>query len=478
MNISGINLYSYKIHKSNYHSSASGSCSSFASFAANKPDTVSFGNSKKVKCSNFVYDMRELENMNCACCGIKMLKTSDAHKFLNSKVYFPAYTALAKLEEDNFRVKRTDSEYLSAYKYLKTYAAQHKNLTINDILAKDDVKSHRKRLSVDESNAFEQIREQCNLVSHSSRYLIAELEKLKPDFQEHEQKVYEELKKLSEIYPDDTFNTILNKPVIRKVYLNSLRSKQIAVLDKLKPVIKDLPYRYMVPLEQASDNARKIFVKEDDNVIHKGRRVVSSFYEIADKIPDVRVVEEIRDIIDQLPDSKNDVDAFMVRAAKKSSNAVMDILISRIRSTYEHVIPHHRKDNNGPSEKTNYICLCGKCNVERQQLSYEKFVDVHPEMIQNTQKQIDKIIYFINKGLLYGYDNYPAAIKEGLSNESGGNEYKQGKIFVDISKLDLAHANINRQLRQQKIVESQIEKSLAENYGIKCKNLKPRHKKN
>lgn len=477
MNVLSVNLYSGNVYKNNGSRSVLRTSFSPSFLSLRNSDTISFGSAKKVKCSNFVYDMRELDNMNCACCGIKMIKTSDAHKFLNSKVYFPAYTALAKLEEDS-GIRRYSSQYLFAYKYLKTNAAQHKSLTINDILAKEDVKSHRKRLSVEENIAFEQIREECNQISHSARYLMTEIEKLKPDFQHHEQKVYEELKRLSEIYPEDTFHAILNKPKIRKIYLNSLRSKQIAVLDKLKPVIKDLPYRYMVPLEQASDNARKIFVKEDDNVIHKRKRVVSSFYEIADKIPDVRVVEEIRDIIDQLPDSKNDVDAFMVRAAKKSSNAVMDILISRIRSTYEHVIPHHRKDNNGPSEKTNYICLCGKCNVERQQLSYEKFVDVHPEMIQNTQKQIDKIIYFINKGLLYGYDNYPAAIKEGLSNESGGNEYKQGKIFVDISKLDLAQANINRQLRQQKIVESQIEKSLAENYGIKCKNLKPRHKKN
>lgn len=478
MNVLGVNLYSGNVYKNNSSRSVLSTAFVPAFISSMNADTVSFGSAKKAKCSNFVYDMRELDNMNCACCGIKMIKTSDAHKFLNSKVYFPAYTALVKLEEENPGKKRKDSEYLSAYKYLINYAAQHKNLTINDILAKDDVKSYRKRLSIEGYNAFEQIREECNLVSHSSGYLITELEKLNPDFQPQEQKVYEELKRLSEIYPEDTFHSILNKPKIRKIYLNSLRSKQMAVLNKLKPVIKDLPYRYMIPLEQASDKAREIFLKEDDNVVHKRKRVVGSFYEIANKIPDARISNEIKDIIDELPDSKNDVDAFMVRVSKKSSNAVMEILVSRIRSTNEHVIPHHRKDNNGPSEKTNYICLCGKCNVERQQQSYEKFVDVHPEMVKNTQKQIDKIIYFINKGILYGYDNYPAAIKEGLNIESGGSKHKRGKIFVDISKLDLEQARINRQLRQQKIVEDQIERSIETNYAIKCKNLKQRHKKN
>ena len=109
-------------------------------------------------------------------------------------------------------------------------------------------------------------------------------------------------------------------------------------------------------------------------------RVIETFSTITNRMQDKQKAAEIQEILNTLPNSKNDVDAFMVRVAKKDPNAIMEILISRIRSTNEHVIPHHREDNNGPSNKTNYICLCGKYNSERQRTSYEIFVEHHPEI--------------------------------------------------------------------------------------------------
>ena len=68
-------------------------------------------------------------------------------------------------------------------------------------------------------------------------------------------------------------------------------------------------------------------------------------------------------------------------------------------------------------------------------------------MIENEQIQINKIIHFINHGILAGYDEYPVKIKKALDIES------KGAIKININKLNLLQAKNNRKLRQKKIIE-------------------------
>ena len=463
MKISAINTYSYyKNHRlqntSQYLMSAPATCL--------HSDSVSFTGKTKNKSSYFVYDMRELEGLTCACCGIKMLKASDANKFLNNKVYYPVYEGLNKMVENGLINPNRENEPMQkAFSFMYKFSRENQQMTLNEFYTNDYVKHQRKKLTAAENKALDELREKIKLVAHSSGYLITELTKLNPPFQELEQKVYKELYTLAKMRPDEDFNTILNKPEIKKIYLNSLKAKQMRTLDRITPVIKDLPLKYKKPLEEAIEESKYIFTDEKENTIHKRKRVIETFSTITNRMQDKQKAAEIQEILNTLPDSKNDVDAFMVRVAKKDPNAIMEILISRIRSTNEHVIPHHREDNNGPSNKTNYICLCGKCNSERQRTSYEIFVEHHPEMIANTQRQMDKIIYFINKGILLNHNDYPEAIKQRLNIESGGTTKTRGKIYLDTSALDINQAKVNRKLREEKFSTGKTQRKLIEEFG-------------
>ncbi len=418
-------------------------------------DTVSF---KRRSEGPFISDMRELPNLNCACCGIKMMKNSDANNFLNRKIYYPADIALKRIKtEQYFKESKASNEMKIAYAYLKKIAERYPTLTIDDILAKRTVKTARQTMPKEVSRAFDEIREMTKLVAHNSKDMVCAINELNPHFHKLEKKVFIELQKLSHEYPDETFYEILNKSHIYNEYLHNLRKKEMDILNKVSFAVENAEPTFKNEIELRVEKARDIFKNESQDIYHKRGRVIAMFTDYLKTKQTSPESEEIIKIINELPDSKTDVDAFMIKGSQKSSNAIAEILINRIRSTFEHVKPHRREGDNGPNSIYNYIGLCGKCNGERQRTEYDIFVLSHPEMLENTQRQIDKIIYFINSGNLIKHDLYPEKIKKALDVES------KGKIKINIHKLNLLKAKVNRTLRQKAYIENKKN----ENHGIK-----------
>lgn len=395
----------------------------------------------------YINDMRELPDLTCGCCGKKMLQNKKLNNFLNKKIYYPASISLKRIKtEQYFKESSASDEMKEAYAYLKNYANLHPNLTMSDILSKREVKSKRQSLSQGVSDAFDGLREMTKLVAHDSKYMIDEMSKLNLDFHKLEKRVFKELQRLSKEYPNETFYNILNKPEINHHYLKNLQIKQLLILDKVEFAAENAPPDIKRIILDKTEKARAIFKEESREIFHKRGRVISSYKDALASNKNNPIVQEVFSIIDQLPDSKTDLDAFMIKSAQKSSNAIIEILLGRQRNTYEHVKPHHREGDNGESHINNYIALCGKCNGERQRTEYDIFIQKHPEMIKNEQIQINKIIYYINNGRLIGHDNYPKEIQKALDTES------KGGIEIDISSLDLKKAKINRALRQERYI--------------------------
>ena len=403
-------------------------------------DTISF---KRRQEGPFISDMRELPNLTCACCGIKMMKNSDVNYFLNKKIYYPATISLRRIKtEQYFKESKVSEPMKQAYTLLKEYAEHNPNLTMDEILSKRTIKDARKTLPQDVSEAFEDIRDMTKLVAHNSKYMVSALNELNPHFHKLEKKVFNELQELSKIYPDETFYDILNKPRVYRHYEDNLVSKEFGILDRISDYIENAPADFRTAVEEKITIAKDIFQNESKDIYHKRGRVISMFSDFIKQNKN-EYSDEILKIINQLPDSKTDIDAFMIKGSQKSSNAIVEILLNRVRNTFEHVKPHKRVGDNGPNSIYNYIGLCGKCNGERQRTEYDIFVQSHPEMIENTQKQIDKIIYNINSGVLIKHDLYPEKIEKALDTES------KGKIKINIDKLDLQKAKINRTIRQK-----------------------------
>ncbi len=417
-------------------------------------DTVSFKRAPSLQGSPFVHDPRELE-LHCACCGRRMLKNSDVQKFMDRKVYFPAYIALEKIKyEQNFKLKEQPFPMQRAYSFIKNEANKHKDMNMDELMQTEKVTNYRRNNSKAQYKALAELRDRCRVVTHNIDYLVDEIEKLNPDFQKTEAAVFQELKMLAKMHPTESIKTILTTPEIREYYLIKLQKKQNAKLKKVTPLIQQLSPQYAKRANNALNQSYRIFNNESSDILHKRQRVIDLFANALAPMPfetptDRPVADLIMKRLESLPDSKNDANAFIVKYAPRGSNKLVEVLVKRLRNTKEHVKPQHRKGDNGESDKKNYIYLCGKCNHERMTQKYDEFIEKHPQMPQNTQNQIDEICDFINQGYLDDYDTWPNDIKEPLGDES------EGLIIIDTSRLNVEQARKNRSKKLATFIEEQ-----------------------
>lgn len=465
--IQNINKQCYKLplaqHQhplSHYNSMTSPLCDTFTT-------TISFKKAEEKKETPFVTDPRELD-LHCACCDRLMLKNKTVNEFLDKKIYFPAKEALERIKyEQYFRLHEKPPEMQRAYTFMKQVANQNPTLNFDELMTLKKVIEYKKHTGPKIREALEELRIRCREVSHDIRYVVKEIEKLNPDFQPTEEAVFQTLKRFAQIYPTETIESILNKPKIKEEYLSKLQKKQNNKLKKILPLVQQLSPKYSLRATQALNKAYKIFNKESSDVIHKRTRVIELFEKTFAPIKEnEKSDKEIADLIlkrlEQLPGSKNDLSAFMVKHANKSSNSTVEVLLTRIRNTKEHVKPENRKNDKGASDKKNYIYLCGKCNHDRMTEKYDRFIEKHPQMPENTQQQIDEICDYVNRGILDGHDTWPNDIKKALEDES------EGLIVINTGKLNAKLARENRQIRLNEFIEKQRRKSFEKDHtGIR-----------
>ena len=94
-------------------------------------------------------------------------------------------------------------------------------------------------------------------------------------------------------------------------------------------------------------------------------------------------------------------------------------------ASFEHIKP---KWDKGGDNIANGIIMCRRCNQMRNRTPYGEFIEYHPMMPYNTQKQIMQISDFILNGKLNDeYKFWPIEVARTLE------EYTDGKIKPDIS---------------------------------------------
>ena len=132
-------------------------------------------------------------------------------------------------------------------------------------------------------------------------------------------------------------------------------------------------------------------------------------------------MEGMRKILSKLPKSRNSLSAFIAKYSYRSSEEIAHLILISGASSEEHIKPQNRdKKDKGPNINENKIVMCAACNSQRSKTSYKDWLLIHPEMVDNCQKYIDKIIDAIISGKLVNYNDYPQKVKKSLYIESGG----------------------------------------------------------
>lgn len=249
------------------------------------------------------------------------------------------------------------------------------------------------------------------------------LKKYETQMQKPEREVFRRLEKMSKKYPDLTLSQLFNKK--RYYHLANTEIKQLQVLSKIENTDFNISKESQIKLNNALKNTRKIMFLEERKIQEKRRRMIKEFVDLQDSCPEKEEMKKILSIIQELPSSNNDMDSFFVKYAYLDSEALAFKLLERSKASIEHV---KASTDNGEDHNSNYIVMCRRCNNKRGSNSYTTFIKENPEIIKNSQKYINRIIEYLNKKPIFGFENYPYQIKEQLYEETNK------LINLDISK--------------------------------------------
>lgn len=263
----------------------------------------------------------------------------------------------------------------------------------------------------------------------SSNEVFKILEPHEKRIQGHEKRLYLLIQKYSQIYPDLTIKEILNNEQIYNKFLENLEHKQHLILKEIENQLPDFSKPTQDKLKKALAYSKKVIYDPNRQLQHRRGKIIRKFHEISVNREEFKEYRDILKKINKLPYSKNDISAFMVKYAQRSSNETIQNIIQPFCATNEHIRPNHiifdkkapdiEKPSRGESFPKNFIVLHQRCNRRRGQTPYDEVKEKKTMLVENMQKYFDRTMEFISAGKMTPrYDTYPYEAPKTLENES------------------------------------------------------------
>ena len=408
-----------------------------------------------------VSDIREISHLTCACCGDTMIRPSKFNEFIQ---HFAANSKRALENLSLEKYKETE-----AYKFLKGLAETNPRKTIRNLMEMDDNKIKVQSLNQDEQLALSEILTAAEGVTLPAPKVMKIFKKYYDHFSDNTRALLDVMDKYSQSNPYKTFVEIFHNPEIIKTHQESLEKfNKRSVMDRVS-VFRELQSLHGFKpedrkyLQQVNSNALAVF-NSDYYQPHIKKAMVDNLYDnFTSSLEDENLRGNISQIIKGFSYEEPYVDKFILDSVK-SDKSDMDIVKSiseELLATFEHV---QLKSKDGTRAKANGIVLCKKCNSERSNVSYPLFLKFHPEMVENMQKQINRVVSFITNRKLIGYDSYPIDIKRTLLNNSDNilriNVRKFLKFHKQraMKKLEKAEAILNAENEKYDVANDKLQK--------------------
>lgn len=267
-------------------------------------------------------------------------------------------------------------------------------------------------------------------VTNSSATNIQALLKHEHKMKPIEKQVFEVLKDYSEKFPQENFQQLLQRA--NRKHLPMLEDYQRTILNSVKKDLNKMLPDSKIIINDALDKVGNILFNEPKNIPQKRYRSIQIFDNLfgpfIGRDKELILFDEMCDKIISLPSSGQNVDAFIAKYAHRSPGEISQRLLMDTLPTIEHVVA---TSNGGEDDIDNKIILCKDCNKERSNYSYSILLGNHPEMKENLQLYIDKVIEQINLGKLTGLEKYALSIKQKFGDMKLG-------LDLDISKLSVS----------------------------------------
>lgn len=263
-------------------------------------------------------------------------------------------------------------------------------------------------------------------LSGSSKDAVATLTRFEPNMHTTEARCFTILKKLSRQFPEKTLQELVIREVPKHLY--HLQLRQLRVLDQIDIHLKELPEEIRAGIAKVSTEARSTINNEttdnlaSNNTPFKRKVIINLIERFKDANPGIKKLQEIYRTSLRLPNSSNDVDSFFVKYSRRSSSEIGQRLVSKSKSTIEHIHPHSK---DGKSEEKNYLAECAGCNNSRGSILLNDWIVMNPQMLKNLRLYMRQIVSLIQEGKIIQHDDYPDEVTRTIKEETLGNELKK-----------------------------------------------------
>lgn len=388
--------------------------------------------------------IKMIPNITCACCGQKVISPEVADRAWGA-VEKPLSTAIKKGAFSNLTENFPQVSIL-----LKSFAERFPKLSLDRIIDNNENYLELRAAAVADAANSELINEKCpdpNIAAkgilydtqtasrnylRSSSVVMKRFAIFKDRLHGYKKDIFEQLQIYAKKYPRKTLSEIVNMDEVYKFHkIKNLlqRAETREQLDYHFDNIKEFITKKRPDLaeraEELKEQALEIYVFGNDSQRHLVK--MKELYENALKENGLEKLKwKVFDELKQVPETFTTVDSFMVYAKdhKYSDGAILASLITPSMTSYEHIIP---KSDYGEDKYSNGLVLCRECNQKRRSIPYSEYINYHPEMKINTQRQMDMISqYILNGSLPAEFGFYPVKTSRTLYN------YSDGKINVNV----------------------------------------------
>ena len=390
--------------------------------------------------------LKNIPENRCACCGNEMI-TSDVFRNIWTKITLPITKVFSGSCFESIK-----AEHPKIYKVLNFFYEAYPNKSFDNIMLDDSnhamfIDSVRntvmeengtfltsvayrktvKKKTMEIFNAFERKLKQ-------SSDIVRELKPFEKYMHNEKIEVFNELESLSSIYPEKTLSEMVQIPEVAEEHIIGAYNDAIDFAkkrdyhwEKADNLILAENKNLKTPLEQLHAAVSEFYI--DDNDPKRCSYMIQKLYKNFLKENNLENIEQsVLEEISQLPVRGYTKNLFMSAAARNkfSDGAIVRYLIKPAMESEKRLI--HVEDG-GNNDITNKLVYCRDCCDKLHRLPFDEIRMYHPEIIQNSKKQIKLIEDRITSGVIdFKFRNYPVDIAKTLY------KYTNGAIVPDLKE--------------------------------------------
>ena len=209
------------------------------------------------------------------------------------------------------------------------------------------------------------------------------------------------------------------------------------IINNLEKIKKTSPLKDSDTIEELLKTAKQRLNGENIAMPFSRKSFIYDLAKLLRGVNKPELEEQLIDIAQKLPTSKENLSAYILKSAGESSNKVAYRLLWPSTASVEHILP---RSCGGPDSMKNFGGACNRENSERGNIDFVSQIKRLPHTPENCQKYLDKLIELANDGI---FDRNKIDKKYILDFKRTIQIQSKGRIVLDLSKLKINKIKVN-----------------------------------